>query len=232
MMPLSVWTPPAAAALLLLVAIANGFSLRDNRESNEVHNRNKELSHAPSLPLCRSNSVCAYLQANSRGINVEHMCDCPGPRSCSLVWDSMDGHSVSQGSDQYKFCERVPEKSHCNPLVIAYTAKIEYSKQSGEKELLSNHVHCHCPDRFGYEVLDTQFGETDELEIMETTYTCQPLKTCAASDSCRVVTETSSSYLVKTVCTCPHGLTCPSNTRFAVESTTMEKGTVSLIRCQ
>ena len=54
------------------------------------------------LPVCAGNTICAYLQANARGINTQPMCSCPGLNRCPLVWDSEDGHSITQGSDQYK----------------------------------------------------------------------------------------------------------------------------------
>lgn len=52
--------------------------------------------------MCAGNTICAYLQANARGINTQQLCTCPGAHRCPLLWDSEDGHSITQGSDQYK----------------------------------------------------------------------------------------------------------------------------------
>lgn len=54
------------------------------------------------LPVCAGNTICAYLQANARGINTQPLCSCAGPSRCPLIWDNEDGHSITQGSDQYK----------------------------------------------------------------------------------------------------------------------------------
>ena len=52
--------------------------------------------------MCAGNTICAYLQANVRGINTQQLCTCPGSHRCPLLWDSEDGRSITQGSDQYK----------------------------------------------------------------------------------------------------------------------------------
>uniref|UniRef100_T1J0Y9 Uncharacterized protein n=1 Tax=Strigamia maritima TaxID=126957 RepID=T1J0Y9_STRMM len=211
-------------------ASLQSFSLRPNQESNEI--RDHQYTLFKPLPACRANSVCAYLQANHRGINVQPFCECQGSRTCRHVWDSMDGHSITQGSDQYKFCDRVIEPPRCNLVEFAYTSLIEYSKATGDMVSLATHVHCWCPEFHTYDLFDTQFDENEEFDIMLTKYTCQPLKTCEPSDSCRVVTDSGNNFLVKDLCTCPHRMICPSDSRYLVESTPMEKGTVKLISCQ
>lgn len=57
------------------------------------------------LPACTPDSICGYLQANVRGINHQRLCACQTGSHCAMTWDSEDGHSVTQGSDQYKVSE-------------------------------------------------------------------------------------------------------------------------------
>ena len=56
-----------------------------------------------SLPECSDEkSVCGYVQLNSMGISSQPICKCKGPVQCPLIWNPMDGRTVSHGNDQYK----------------------------------------------------------------------------------------------------------------------------------
>ena len=51
---------------------------------------------------CLGNSVCGFLQANSKGVSKIPYCNC-STVECPLNWDPFDGKSVTQSvSDQYK----------------------------------------------------------------------------------------------------------------------------------
>jgi hypothetical protein len=55
---------------------------------------------------CLGNSVCGFLQANSKGVSSFPYCNCTntiGGEECPLNWDTYDGKSITQSvSDQYK----------------------------------------------------------------------------------------------------------------------------------
>lgn len=58
------------------------------------------------LPECLAQSVCGYVQLNVAGVNSEQLCRCPDDVRCPLVWDPLDGRTVSHGNDQYKVGHR------------------------------------------------------------------------------------------------------------------------------
>lgn len=223
-------------AQILTSAWANSFTT--GMESNEIPQSHPDI-YKPLSITCRGPSECALLQANARGINVQPFCRCPGAHKCPMTWDSRDDHSITQGSNQHKFCHRVSDDvGRCSQAEIAYTTVWEY-KTTGENEFMtyekkfySGHVHCYCPDHHIYELYDVQEENADGSVTEIYTFTCQKMKTCGPSDSCRQVTETSSSFMVGEVCTCPHGLTCPSHPRAAYDTVQLGRGIIYKIRCQ
>ena len=55
------------------------------------------------LPLCIGTSACGIVQVNAFGVSSQHFCRCPRTTlPCQLNWDPQDGHSVTQGSNQFK----------------------------------------------------------------------------------------------------------------------------------
>lgn len=165
------------------------------------------------LPVCTGNTICAYLQANARGINTQQLCTCPGSHRCPLLWDSEDGHSITQGSDQYKYCRKAPALRTCQRGMTAYTTVSLMSKSTGQMLSLNDVNHCICPGQSAnYDLVDSQFDDVDdETESMSATYVCNPLKTCSGSDACKVVTETATTFLVNPKCRCPAESSCPTS---------------------
>ncbi|ODN03938.1 hypothetical protein Ocin01_02734 [Orchesella cincta] len=125
-------------------------------------------------PICAPDSICGYLQANVRGINYQRLCACPsGFPSCPMSWDSDDGHSVTQGSDQYKFCGRHPSLTTCEQNQAAYSTRMEYSKSTDELFAKVDRLHCVCPEDHNYVLAHQNWGEADpDIEAVEFSYTC------------------------------------------------------------
>lgn len=184
------------------------------------------------LEECEAHSICSVLQANAKGINITPMCKCPRPYKCSNVWDPLDGHSVTQGSDQYKFCEPVPDFPVCSLKAIAYSTTMVYSKISDEIITTSNKLYCKCPELHNYQNDDYSNTENERYGVDKYTFTCSPLPTCKASEPCKVVTSTAETFLVNPTCLCPGNQSCPTATNHGVESFPKGKGMVHNIHCQ
>lgn len=209
-----------ASLLLIMLAAVAPVSGRSSSSSSTMHLETNDIndifSPTPSmgkdLPVCAGNTICAYLQANSRGINTQPLCSCQLPHRCPLVWDADDGHSVTQGSDQYKYCRKAPVLRPCQRGMTAYTTTSLLSKSSGRMLSLSDVNHCTCSSSANYDVVDSQFEDVDDdTETMSTTYVCNPLKTCGVGDACKLITETTSTFLVNAKCRCGRETSCPSS---------------------
>jgi len=195
-----------------------------------------EISYAVTAvpnPVCGENSICTYLQANVRGINNQKLCSCISG-TCSLVWDPFDGHSVTQGSDQYKFCGKAPKVSTCEPNHVAYTSKTVFSKATGEKLSQIDHITCICPESHNYEIATQHYGDSDaENDVLDISYVCAPLPVCGPADICKFVSETSETFLVNQKCNCPGGYRCPTLSEHPnTETFGMGNGFVHPVRCR
>jgi len=212
----------------VLLVSAKSFT---NSESNEIMG---EPNPWLDVPTCTHNTACGYLQANVKGINKQPMCACPnhmGP--CPFVWDSYDGHSVTQGSDQYKYCGKAPVLSECIPGQLAYKSVQRYNTLTWDVEERSETLHCVCPEGFTYEPQDVNEEESSFHHTIIGTYACEKQKTCTDGDPCKTISESPQSFLVNNKCSCPKGLSCP--TLSASKSGTLEffpGSAVKLVRCQ
>lgn len=186
-----------------------------NMEENHINAITDVFHLTPEkarLAECAGNTVCAYLQANTRGINIQEMCSCQGGTRCPLVWDSDDGHSITQGSDQYKYCRKAPVLRVCQRGMTAYTTVSLFSKSTGTMLSLNDVNHCQCPEHANYDVVANQFNDIDDdIESMETTYVCSPMRPCGTGEACKVISESSKSFLVNPKCRCPRETSCPTS---------------------
>ncbi|XP_046441280.1 U-scoloptoxin(11)-Sm5a-like [Daphnia pulex] len=198
---------------LIMSSLAMGRMTGNNVDGNEINDIFQPLPEETKLPVCTGNTICAYLQANARGINTQPLCSCSGPTRCPLVWDNEDGHSITQGSDQYKYCRKAPTLRTCQRGMTAYTTVSLMSKSTGRMLSLNDVNHCICPGQSAnYDLVDSQFDDVDDdTESMSTTYVCNALKTCGGSEACKVITETATTFLVNPKCRCAHDGTCPSS---------------------
>jgi len=193
--------------------MARSTNLEDNSINaiNDIFHQTPEKATA-RLPECAGNTVCAYLQANNRGINTQEMCSCQGDTRCPLLWDSDDGHSITQGSDQYKYCRKAPMLSVCQRGMTAYTTVSLFSKSTGMMLSLNDLNHCLCPEHANYDNVANQFNDIDDdIESMETTYVCNPMRPCGTREACKVISDSSKSFLVNPKCRCPRETSCPTS---------------------
>jgi len=220
--------------LLVFVSSSAGWNLERALQTNSISEADERevLLRTDKLPVCHQRVICAYLQTNARGINVKHLCRCPGNLRCPTSWDPEDGRSVTQGSDQYKFCEEAPELKPCEASGLAYSSVDGYSAESGDLLFSSHHVHCACPAAAKIVSLNTDYREdVDGIDLLENTFVCEPLKMCEEQDSCKALAERPGSFFVTTQCTCPRGSSCPTLSRYRIKTTQMGKGFIHEIRC-
>ncbi|CAG7829429.1 unnamed protein product [Allacma fusca] len=189
---------------------------------------------AAPLPSCGTRSICGFLQANSRGINQERICNCEnGLNACPMTWDPFDGHSVTQGSDQYKTCELAPTLKPCEGMQTAYTSRTVFSKTTDDILSKADYIKCICPDSHNYVTANQYFEDLDaETEAMEFTYVCAPLPVCQIGDTCKTISTKGPHFLVNRKCVCPGNQRCPTVTGEGVKSYEMGKGNVHLVHCQ
>ncbi|CAG0892823.1 unnamed protein product [Cyprideis torosa] len=182
---------------------------------------------------CTKDTACAFLQANMFGVSHLQYCECPGSRACPLIWDSEDGRSITQGSDQYKFCETVsPVKHHrCNPHEIAHISQSYFNKTTDEHVFTRVHLFCTCPGSSRYTMQDMREGNDRDFEVVTSIDRCAPIPPCEWNTPCKTVSVTEELSLVSAVCSCPNSLSCPSN---GVTMETMEFGgnILRVIGCQ
>lgn len=84
------------------------------------------------MTACLGNSVCGFLQANSKGVSKVPYCNC-SHADCPMNWDPYDGKSLTQStSDQYKvkrsnkMCQRWPKNRWPKNVIhapFAYSAR-------------------------------------------------------------------------------------------------------------
>merc|ERR1719384_2413129 len=116
--------------ILLSSMLASSLASVDlfNQESNHIFPTNYRV-HNTRYPSCVGNSICAFLQANDKGVSVVRYCECSNPMlQCPVKWDHFDGKSITQSqSDQYKYCEKAPEVPKCSFTgQVAYTSWQRY----------------------------------------------------------------------------------------------------------
>ncbi|CAG2175369.1 unnamed protein product, partial [Oppiella nova] len=129
-----------------------------------------------ALPECiDERSVCGYVQLNSMGISSQPLCKCRGGVQCPMMWNPMDGRTVSHGNDQYKYCNRAPRLNYCGKEEIVYTTYLETSMLTMRTLMNTNHIHCLCPAHHLFVRNDTKFHDLDDgTSIIGTTFQCKP----------------------------------------------------------
>jgi len=205
----------------------NEIAIYPDESENEIQVR--EYEPVQSLPACLENSVCGYLQVNSRGISRENWCTCKHS-TCPMEWDERDGHSVTQGSDQYKYCGTAPELKSCKLGDVAYTNAQRYL---GE-ELIAKYdkMYCECSGHNKLGEPQVDFQMEGEILILNSIYKCVELPLCGDGDICKAITETSTSLIVKVECQCPYPQSCPSSTNKLAKVEKVGKGLYKQVQCQ
>lgn len=225
---------PCVHPLLLLCAqvlVAEAAIEAINQESNYVFPTS--LRHRVEYPTCIGNSICAFLQANDKGVSVVRYCQCSSPAlQCPVRWDAFDGKSITQSqSDQYKYCEKSPDVPKCSHEdQVAYRS---WQRYRNERKVESrDDIKCVCPD--GHNYLDTKYDFRMEGEdaIVEIEYFCLPLPACNATQYCKDITAKPGEYIVNPKCLCPHGQACPTITDRGVKTTRLGELTIHNIKCQ
>ncbi|CAG0897832.1 unnamed protein product [Darwinula stevensoni] len=124
----------------------------------------------------RRHTVCAFLQTNAGGVNVQQLCSCPDS-PCPTIWDPEDGYSITQESDQYKFCDPVPSYSRrpCSEKEVAYRSHTFYDLATGEKVRTEDFVPCTCPHGHVLTPGDASSGTRDQYEVFISTSLCSPV---------------------------------------------------------
>ncbi|GAB6022743.1 hypothetical protein CHUAL_006839 [Chamberlinius hualienensis] len=224
--------------LTTLVRLNKGYihSSPQNIESNEIAMPYSDIKGFPKddhLPRCHSESICSTLQTNAKGVQVTPLCRCRGAHKCSKHWDPFDGYSITQGSEQYKFCEKAPTLSVCSLKQIAYTSVMGYSKITKELVSSTDRIMCKCPENYNYEPAGHSYSELDEVDVFKAEYYCQRMTECKPMETCKAVSvNPDESFLVNPKCICPENLSCPTITNNEINSMPMGKGRIYLIRCQ
>jgi len=201
-----------------------------NQESNYVFPT--RFRQKVEYPTCIGNSICAFLQANDKGVSVVRYCQCADPSlQCPVRWDAFDGKSITQSqSDQYKYCEKSPDVPQCYGKMVAYKSWQRY--RNDKKVESRDDIKCVCPD--GHNYLDTKYNFDMEGEdaIVEIDYYCLPLPTCNATQFCKDITAKPGEYIVNPKCLCTHGQACPTITDKGIKTTRLGEMTIHNIKCQ
>ncbi|XP_064093909.1 U-scoloptoxin(11)-Sm5a-like [Macrobrachium nipponense] len=200
----------AALAMLLLIPMVLGTPLvTGNVATNELIE--PPVQEDLDLAYCRSGSACGYLQVNAYGVNARQFCRCPRREgTCSLHWDPQDGHSVTMGSDQYKFCGSPPSIHVCNRDETAYTAAYIFNKATFMMAGEHHRIHCYCPPPMAHLQDDMVEDVVDGELIMATVHVCSMLPLCAEDAPCKEVSLGGGASLVNPKCRCPRNLSCPT----------------------
>merc|ERR1711936_1363571 len=207
-----------------------------SQESNSIFPTNYEVLHQQHYPSCLGNSICAFLQANDKGVSVVRYCQCgilgiPGVQ-CPVTWDQFDGKSITQTqSDQYKYCDKAPQVPRCShSSQVAYTS---WQRYHHDKKVASrDDILCECPE--GHNYLDTKydFSMDGEDSIVLIEYFCLPLPPCNATEFCKDITAKPGEYIVNPKCLCQDGLVCPSITDRGVKTSRFGEMIIHNIQCQ
>merc|ERR1711971_1194005 len=223
---------PPATGLMVMISIFAVAQLFFS-QAEALTQPSAEYKHHIHYPSCLGNSICAFLQANDKGVSVVRYCECSDPsQQCPVKWDQFDGNSITQSqSDQYKYCEKAPEVPQCSyPSQVAYTSWQRYHKDV--KVTSRDDILCECPD--GHNYLDTKYDFTMEGEdsIVKIDYFCLPLLPCNATEYCKDITAKPGEYIVNPKCLCQDGMACPTITDRGVVTSRFGEMTIHNIKCQ
>ncbi|KAK2705641.1 hypothetical protein QYM36_015875 [Artemia franciscana] len=200
-----------------------------NFEPNEINEVFVEETF-DNLPFCTSRSACAFLQANARGVNQQRLCKCSNDEECPLTWDTSDGKSITQGSDQYKFCRKATRLQQCKARQMAYISISTVDKETETYRTRTEKLLCRCSENYYYQYHDMKVMDVDtETRVEEFLYKCLPLPVCASEQICKSITETHEAFLVKRRCNCLSG--CPTIGGKEVESQHVGKGMLHHVKC-
>ncbi|XP_076373349.1 U-scoloptoxin(11)-Sm5a-like isoform X2 [Tachypleus tridentatus] len=189
--------------------------------------------HTEALPPCQPFSVCAYVQFNYQGWSYQELCSCQNGFSCPLVWNGRDGHTISHGNDQYKYCEKAPRLKLCTNKGVVYSNYLEVSDFTGETLINTVRIHCKCPATYKFARNSTSFSQQAQgITTISVKSHCKPPPTCEPNDPCMTVTDTSESKrFINRKCSCPLGYFCPRDVGLATERIEMDKGGYYILHC-
>uniref|UniRef100_A0A646QE15 SLPTX11 n=1 Tax=Hemiscolopendra marginata TaxID=943146 RepID=A0A646QE15_9MYRI len=197
--------------VLVFVPIAYLSSLRHVLEWEFVENQQEISERSFELPKCQKNSTCALIQKNAKGTYAAQSCECGGGNKCPLTWDSQDGHSITQGSDQYKFCEEAPRD--LSPCDSTQTAVVMFIGMTNKNKIVefSNVIYCFCPEHHVYENPEIKTEIKSSIKYKSMHFKCQKLDTCEEDQICGVGNLFQKNFVFEELCVCPDNLICPSN---------------------
>ncbi|KAK8720591.1 hypothetical protein OTU49_013222 [Cherax quadricarinatus] len=220
-------------AVLGLVPVALGTPLvAGNVATNELVEP-PPMQEEADLPLCRSGSACGYLQVNAYGVSTQQFCRCARTDgSCDMHWDPQDGHSITMGSDQFKFCRSPPPLHVCGRDETAYSAAFIFNKatfsMAGQQHLL----HCFCPPPLAHVRADVVEDVVDGELLLATLHSCSRLEVCTEEAPCKEVSMGGGTPLVNPKCRCPRKTSCPTlGTTVAPHSNTYPQGSAYSVFC-
>uniref|UniRef100_A0A646QDL6 SLPTX11 n=1 Tax=Hemiscolopendra marginata TaxID=943146 RepID=A0A646QDL6_9MYRI len=203
---------------LVLVVNAQIAVFRHMIDSNEDQIIESLGRRCKELQYCQNNSICAQLQKNKIGINILEICECKTGQ-CPLFWNSNDGHTITQGKDQFKYCEQPPAAlSVCNSTQSAVSSRFHFYRGDGEIMAWISHIHCICPKNYGYKNIVSTIDHYKQHWETVLYSPCKKLNKCAEDDVCRLGWMTSGQYYFEDKdCDCPKDQTCPSSPDLSTE---------------
>ncbi|XP_022255206.1 protein giant-lens-like [Limulus polyphemus] len=189
--------------------------------------------HTETFPPCQPFSVCAYVQLNYQGWSYQELCSCQNGFSCPLVWNVRDGHTISHGNDQYKYCEEAPRLKLCTNKDVVYSNYLEMSDFTGETLTNTVRIHCKCPATHKFARNSSSFSQYEQgVTAISVKSHCKLPPMCEPTDPCLTVTDSfEGKRFVSRKCSCPVGYFCPRDVGLAIERVEMDKGRYYIIPC-
>ncbi|XP_015782169.1 uncharacterized protein LOC107360059 [Tetranychus urticae] len=183
------------------------------------------------LPECwNDNSACSYVELNSMGISVQNICRCKNFNSCPDQFDRYDGRTIVHGIGQYKYCEEAPRLRPCSSHDIALVIT---SESNLETETTDYKLQCLCPKNNIFVLNSTHLRDVDGLTIDAFLFNCKSPEICGFRQPCMTITQTPYTYFEKKVCNCPMDSFCPTDLRYAYQSTISQfnRGSAFYMHC-
>uniref|UniRef100_A0A646QCY6 SLPTX11 n=1 Tax=Hemiscolopendra marginata TaxID=943146 RepID=A0A646QCY6_9MYRI len=229
---------------LILALIQKAHTEIEWKREYAFISRNLQVVHqnTPLLECNNTDVACAYLQVNIRGVNLRKICKCPNGIECPHTWDPRDGYTIPQGSEQYKFCSKVPSQKlkHCDSTSTAITQTI-YDKptpdftnwsRSDYKNWTSLEqsflLHCLCPEDRSYRIHQSAFVNPNNVKE----FLCENFHTCGSNEVCIYALATDKTFFLENRCKCPDNLSCPSDIKYANSTRQLTNFVQYKFKCQ
>uniref|UniRef100_T1JRQ6 Uncharacterized protein n=1 Tax=Tetranychus urticae TaxID=32264 RepID=T1JRQ6_TETUR len=164
------------------------------------------------------------------GISVQNICRCKNFNSCPDQFDRYDGRTIVHGIGQYKYCEEAPRLRPCSSHDIALVIT---SESNLETETTDYKLQCLCPKNNIFVLNSTHLRDVDGLTIDAFLFNCKSPEICGFRQPCMTITQTPYTYFEKKVCNCPMDSFCPTDLRYAYQSTISQfnRGSAFYMHC-